>query len=399
MHIKQFTGYSIKDVTERMKEELGPDALILNSRKIDHGGVLNSMGRELYEITAAVDTEPQMQHDESAHGQSVYGDSVRSTVRVSRSGAGLQAPANDGFAPALKEDLEQFRSEVDALRSSLKEVAGQLKPVKEPPVDHAVMELHNLLIENDVDPKIAAALLEGLQTTPQKRSSRTSKGLKEQVHAAVARRIKVAPAMGQKRRSRRIVALVGPTGVGKTTTIAKLASLQKLVHHAEVALISADTYRIGAVEQLSTFAQITDVPFEVASKPADLQLLLRKFERCDVVYIDTVGRSQRMEKEIEELRWMIDTADPDEVHLVISTTSSRRTMVDIVDRFAALQPNRLVFSKLDEAATMGGILSVLDRHRLQISYVTTGQTVPYDILEADAMQLAAMVLGGGLARA
>lgn len=394
MRIKHFTGMSIKDVTDRMKSELGPDAVILSSRKLEQEHTLNGIGSDLYEITAAIDAVPETT---AVPARAMHG--VRSDLRSVSTGVSEPFPSPAAVMPDLREDLQQFRSEVDALRSSLKEVAGQMRPARLHPVEPANNEILNLLLENDVEPRIAEELVAAVGPPPSKRSPRSGKGWKDQLITTIAKRIRTASAPRQGRKSQRVIALVGPTGVGKTTTIAKLASLQKLVHHAEVGLISADTYRIGAVEQLHTFADITDIPFEVAAKPSDVHRILNRLSHCDVVFIDTVGRSQKMEKEIDDLREMIDTADPDEVHLVVSTTSGRKTMVDIVHRFAALKPNRLLFSKLDEAAALGGILSVVDQHRLQVSYMTTGQNVPYDILEADATQLASMVLGGGLASA
>jgi flagellar biosynthesis protein FlhF len=187
--------------------------------------------------------------------------------------------------------------------------------------------------------------------------------------------------------------------VGKTTTIAKLAALSKLSHGCNVGLISADTYRIGAIEQLRTFAGIADIPMEVVYEPSDMGPALARFQDKDVVYVDTVGRSQRGEKDLAELKQFLDASGPDEVHLVLSAPTGVPTQLEVVDRFRTLQPNRLLFSKLDEVAAAGPLARVARETGIPLSYVTTGQTVPDDILQADARGLATMIYTGALPHA
>jgi flagellar biosynthesis protein FlhF len=195
------------------------------------------------------------------------------------------------------------------------------------------------------------------------------------------------------------VVLVGPTGVGKTTTIAKLAAIHKLLHKKSVGLISTDTYRIGAIEQLKTFAAIADIPMEVVYKPAELPGALRRFHGRDLVLVDTVGRSHRSKKEIAELGKYIDALNPDETHLVLSASTAPKAINDMVERFKVLKPNRLLFTKLDEAASLGPLLNVLSRQQLSVGYVTTGQRVPDDILAVEPAHLASMIYSGATAHA
>jgi flagellar biosynthesis protein FlhF len=196
-----------------------------------------------------------------------------------------------------------------------------------------------------------------------------------------------------------IVAMVGPTGVGKTTTIAKLAAIAKLVQQHDVALISADTYRIGAIEQLRTFAAIADIPMEVAYTPGEMKLALKKHRSRDLILVDTMGRSQRGKKEIAELAKFLESTGADEIHLVVGAQTSESTLAEVVDLFMPAHPDHLILSKVDEAASLGAILNVTNGSRLPISYVTYGQNVPDDIAIADAGELARMIYQGAMANA
>jgi len=192
------------------------------------------------------------------------------------------------------------------------------------------------------------------------------------------------------------IALIGPTGVGKTTTIAKLAANFKLREKKKVGLITIDTYRIAAVDQLRTYASIIGVPLEVISQPQDMAKALAKCAHCDVVLIDTAGRSQRDDPKLEQLSAFIAAADPHEVHLVLSSTCTQSALMDIVDRFNRLRVDRIIFTKLDEAVTFGVLLNVTRKVNKKLSYFTTGQEVPHQIEPGRSDRLAALVLGEGI---
>lgn len=192
----------------------------------------------------------------------------------------------------------------------------------------------------------------------------------------------------------RVIALVGPTGVGKTTTVAKLAATYKLRHNKKVGLITSDTYRIAAVEQLKTYAGIIGLPLEVANTPDEMRAAIEKLGSCDLIVVDTAGRSQNDQRRIEELAEFAAAAQPDETHLVLSTTVGENVMRKTADRFRALRPDRCILTKLDEAVTTGPIAGLCDRIGLPLSFVTLGQEVPDDIEPARADRLARCVLDG-----
>jgi len=191
----------------------------------------------------------------------------------------------------------------------------------------------------------------------------------------------------------RVIALVGPTGVGKTTTIAKLAAHYKLEKKRRVGLITIDTYRIAAVDQLRTYAQIIGVPLEVVSNEQAMRDAIRDASDCDVVLIDTAGRSQRDDPRLSQLASMLEAASPHEVHLVLSSTATQPVLLDVAERFGRLPINHVLFTKLDEAVSFGVLVNVARKVGRRLSYLTTGQEVPHQIEPGSAQRLASLVMG------
>lgn len=192
------------------------------------------------------------------------------------------------------------------------------------------------------------------------------------------------------------VALIGPTGVGKTTTVAKLAASFKLRHGRKVGLITADTYRIAAVDQLRTYANIIGLPLQVVLTPADMRQAVRSFSDCDVILIDTAGRSQRDHSRLEELRAFLDAASPHEVHLVLSSTASEKVLLQESEAFGAVGVDKIVLTKLDEAVSFGMLVNVIRKVGKELSFFTTGQEVPDHIELGRPDRLAELILGGEL---
>jgi flagellar biosynthesis protein FlhF len=273
------------------------------------------------------------------------------------------------------------------------EVAAHLKYSKMPTLPEHLKHAYASLVEQEVDEVVAAELTQRVYRTLGEDHLNNKESVDDCLLNEIALMFPLVPADTITKRPK-VVALVGPTGVGKTTTIAKLATVSKLVNRQDVALISADTYRIGAIEQLRTFAAIADIPMEVVYKPSEMKTALAKFREKDIVFIDTVGRSQRVKKEITELARFVNAANPQEVHLVLSASSSTRVVREVIANFRPTAPNRVIFSKLDEAVTFGQLLNIAQSTGLPVSFLTTGQSVPDDISVADNMQVAKMVYTG-----
>ena len=191
-----------------------------------------------------------------------------------------------------------------------------------------------------------------------------------------------------------VLALIGPTGVGKTTTVAKLAATAKLRHGKRVALITSDTYRIAAIEQLKTYASIIGLELRIANSPEEMSRQIDSLREIDLVVIDTAGRSQNNHARLDELGQLIAAARPDETHLVLSSTVGDNVLRKTAERFMSLGPDRCILTKIDEAVTTGMIAGMSERIGLPLSFVTVGQEVPDDILPARADRLARAVLDG-----
>lgn len=189
------------------------------------------------------------------------------------------------------------------------------------------------------------------------------------------------------------IALVGPTGVGKTTTLAKLAATFKLRLDKNVGLITCDTYRIAAVDQLRTYADIIGLPLEVVLSPEEMERSLRNMAGCDVILIDTAGRSQNDSGRIRELRGFVAAAAPHQVHLVLSGTASQRVLLQEASAFAEVGVQKVVLTKLDEAVSFGMLVNVIRQVGKELSFFTTGQEVPDHLEIGKAERLAALVLG------
>lgn len=239
------------------------------------------------------------------------------------------------------------------------------------------------LIKNGVSEHIAESMLHGCDDSP----NSAIKALERRIACCGADKVY---------RGQRRIALVGPTGVGKTTTIAKLAAWHQVHEGKKVALMTLDTYRIGAVEQLATYARILDIPMEVALCPEDGSALVSRHSDKDVILVDTVGRSQRNREHIDELAGFLRVVQPNEVHLVVSASSDSTARQEAVESFGTLNPTRMTLTKLDESSRLGCIAELAATSLMPFSYVTFGQDVPDDIAVAESSTLAQLAWEGSL---
>ena len=257
---------------------------------------------------------------------------------------------------------------------------------------------HAHLLEQELDSDLAARIINDVAKQFAGASSQPSDA--DVRHALEQRLVAILPsddedpfAMAPGANGARRIAFVGPTGVGKTTTLAKIAAQLKLKRGLRVGIVAADTYRIAAVDQLRTYAEILGLPVEVASSPKDAARACASLSDVDVILIDTAGRSQNDHMKISELRAFLASAAPDETHLVLSATASARTLARAAETFGAVGVNRIVLTKLDEAATFGTLVSLVERLGKRVSFFTQGQEVPDHIEIARSRRLAALILG------
>jgi flagellar biosynthesis protein FlhF len=287
-------------------------------------------------------------------------------------------------------------TEIGALKSLVSDLVRETRRSQVASLPDELLDTYQKLIEKEVAERIAQALI------AQVRSHLTGDRLQDR--EAIRRELacsleSMLPAAGPIRAAAfgepTSIALIGPTGVGKTTTIAKLAANFCLREHRKVGLVTIDTYRIAALEQLKTYAQIIDVPLEVATTPEQLKDAVARMADRDIILIDTAGRGQRDAIKIKELRGFFSAVRPHEIHLVLSSICSEGVLTETIDRFSEIGIDRVIFTKLDEAIGFGVILSCLQRANAGLSYVTTGQDVPDDIEVGESRRLAELILGDG----
>ncbi|MDF2572182.1 MAG: flhF, partial [Sporomusa sp.] len=251
--------------------------------------------------------------------------------------------------------------------------------------------LMDLLIKNDIEPLIAANLMKGL---PDEKSivGNDQSVIRNLLIDRIVNYLQKIDGIDVSPSGCKTVALIGPTGVGKTTTVAKLAANFALKEGYKVALITADTYRIAAVEQLKIYGDIIGVPIEIVYSPDELKAALYRHNDKNLVIIDTAGRSPSNHYQLAELQALLAVDPYIETHLVLSTTTKYKDALEIVNKFSVCSPQKFLFTKVDEASNLGTILNLLYHFPTTVSYMTTGQSVPDDIELASSAKLANMIL-------
>jgi len=375
MKLTKVEAASMQEALRKIRTTLGDDAMIVGTRTLRRGGVLGVGSKEVVEVYVA-DHRPQGPAAPGARPAAVSQPPV----------AGVKPPA--GAAPP--EELEVLSKSLAALRQEVRDLVREKEGVPDHPF---LRDAYGLLLEREVDSKLAARLVSQMERLP------LPVGLPDpaRVRAAVAAHLRKVfppnvPAPGSP--PPRVVVLVGPTGVGKTTTIAKLAARARLAGGQQVALITLDTFRIAAVDQLQKYAQIIGVPLAVASDPVEFRTAVSTFAKdgVDTVFVDSAGRSQRDELKMNELREFLRVLPGVEVHLVLSTTTGPRTLRSVAERFGAAGFQRVILTKLDESASFGTILEALVAIGKPVSFLTDGQNVPDDLMISDPERLADLVL-------
>lgn len=348
MQIKKYRANTIKEATAMVKDVLGPEAMIVATKKI------NGKGEEsLFEVSAVTtDNEP------NDMGATPFGE--------------------------LRSELMSIREMICLIDHS-----GSImeKIVTKP----SMVNLYAKLIRNGIHDQYVRVFFEKAGALDGRTSNHTN-GMKTKVIREIMQVIDVKGLFEQREGKQILSAFIGTTGVGKTTTIAKLAAHLMLKARKKVGLISVDSYRIGAIEQLKTYASILGIPCFPAFNKKDLVFALKKMEMRDVILIDTAGQSQYDRTRIEELKRMIGDDLEISSHLLLSVSTSESEMNRAAINFGSLKCQSYIFTKIDESERCGALINQIMKRRLPISYITTGQNVPEDIEKADKEKIFNLIL-------
>ncbi|HEX8322531.1 MAG TPA: flagellar biosynthesis protein FlhF [Tepidisphaeraceae bacterium] len=405
MQLQTFQGSTMAEALQRVKTTLGMDAVILHTRVVHHKRWMGLKRVEVHEITAGRGVNvvkrqlparpapepvkrPAPTPLQRQAAQVVFESNQARAAQAARPKTLLETPAASNVA------LVGLTQEVSQLKCMMKDLVTQVRTHKSPQVPEELFDQYMGLIENMVADEVAVEITKSLKKELRPEMLSNKALVREKLAEHLEKLIPVAgPIVRTKTVGPHIVALIGPTGVGKTTTIAKLAANLKLREKRRVGLITIDTFRIAAIDQLKRYADILATPLKVVGNPEDIKAAIESMSDCEYILIDTAGRSPKDSLKLIELKRFLDFAEPDEVHLVLSTTSSECSVELALEKFSEVRVDKLIFTKLDEAAQLGVVLNVVRKINKGLAYVTTGQDVPDDIEVGHGRRLANMILG------
>ncbi len=366
MKIRKYLSSDMKEGMARVKKDLGREAVILHSRRVKRKGILGYFTPRQIEIIAAVDPKPK------------------------------EAPANGLMLQKFNEkekEMSAMAEEIEALKSRVMEISTETSQDnqdegagKKTTRKKSSSYWRTYLEHHDLDPNLLEEIFieaESDAAGPGRMShSKMAEILKEKAAG------KIICTNGCNSRTQ---VFIGPTGVGKTTTLAKLAARLALQENEKVGLITIDHYRIGAVDQLQAYSEIMELPLEVVMAPQDLFKSMMRLEGCDRILVDTAGRSTGSKEQLEDLASYIDMLLPADIHLVISATTRRQDVSHIAESFKKLKYNRLIVTKLDETNVYGAVMNSSYYTKMPLVYLTDGQRVPEDLQLASELDVAGLL--------
>ena len=423
MVIKKFIGKTEEEATASAKKELGESLVIMNVRQVNPKGIFSFLKEKQVEVTVALEEEREKTRLER-------GDAERKAVQqvakvVEQKGLLLNAQNNassieqklDSLQTLLEKQLKKNEAEEQekqdrqpgkvAVEEKKDDPAGQTaEPAVEDPKaeeerrksreqEKFIRLLYNTMIENEVDEKYANQILEEVDKSrkPNTPFDYILANIYQKIVLNFGKSEGITPAQS----GPKVVFFIGPTGVGKTTTIAKLASSFVVGEKKKVALLTADTYRIAAAEQLRTYAQILEVPFQVIYSPEELVEAVEGLKEYDYILVDTSGHSHRNEEQLSRMKEYLEIMEEKaqtQAFLVLSANTKYKDLLKIADNYKEIADYQLIFTKIDETTTLGSLLNVKLHMGTPIAYVTYGQNVPNDIECFNPQKTVKQLLGG-----
>jgi flagellar biosynthesis protein FlhF len=380
MKIKTYIAENVQEAFYKIKNDLGKDAVILQTKYIRRRGLLGLFSKPMVEVIAANELE--------APSKSAK-DSIKPVLNLP-----------GGSLPYVKENslenINEIKTGLDEVRNMLKDLyIAQTQQTKRQgkKLPTPLKVFYDRMISMEVDKGLVEKLIDSAHRSLEKEGftdkTRIARTLKNEIISYIEKTNPIS--LTDKEQS--IIAFVGPTGVGKTTTIAKLAANFALYDKKRVALVTSDTFRVGAIEQLKTYGEILDIPVEVIYSPEDVKGIINRLKGYDFVLIDTMGSSPNNKMQIKKIRGLLDNICPTEIHMVISATTKSKDLEEILNNYRELNYRKIIVTKIDETRSYGLILNAINLTSCALSYITTGQNVPDDIKVATPETIADMILG------
>ena len=411
MIIKKFQGKTEADAIEQAKKELGSNVVIMNVKNVKRKGLFAFLKPQKVEVTAAIEEESEravyvkkeepVKEEESVpvpvnKAQPIFSEETIRQFELSASAKVKETESTE--TRAIEEKLDNLQN--------LLEQKLQAKEVETPQAETAADEksaeiikfeklLYNKMIENEVNETYANQIIEEMEKNikPNMPFEQALANIYQKIILKFGKPEMITPA----KTGPKVVFFIGPTGVGKTTTIAKIASKFSVEGKKKVALLTTDTYRIAAAEQLRTYANILEVPFRVIYSIEEIQNALKDLKDFDYIFVDTAGHSHKNETQKANMNSFIHAVDDSvekEAYLVLSATTKYRDLLSIADSYSEMTDYKLIFTKLDETITLGNLLNLKLYTGAPLSYVTCGQNVPDDIEQFNPQKTVKLLLGG-----
>lgn len=403
MIIKRYLVSNMNEALTRIRYELGKDAIIISQRKVRKPGIKGLFSGKLIEVTAAVENSSNEVKNNQKKDEE-FQDSLESIKKIMQDEVAIELKKDE--TQNIKSKISENNNNLDKDCYKVIEKKSEINTNSEvASVYKEVTELKTLLNkiikntskdqEKDRDPlEDKLDKLDIDEEFYEEIINLTRGNLNENIdEQEVLRKIFEESILEATESLSGRVVLIGPTGVGKTTTIAKLAGRLALIEKKNVGLITVDTYRIGAIEQLKTYAEIMNIPFRVVITIKEMQEAIKSMENCDIVLIDTTGRSSKNAMQISELRAFVQKANPDHISMVISATTKNKDIKGILEGYSALEYDNVIITKLDETTVYGSLYNIAKRANKPINFITTGQNVPDDIKIPTNKVIARFILG------
>ncbi|MBQ8625269.1 MAG: flagellar biosynthesis protein FlhF [Agathobacter sp.] len=416
MTINKFQGKTKEEAIEKAKLEFGPNAVIMNVKEVKPKGFLSVFKSPTYEVTAAIEDKENLANPMSA----LMPQAKLSNINLSADEKidipqpqrtlerEMQAPFSQTMAEMTQRaaeqpvsDERQFKERLDSLSDMLEQKLSA--PIQEDSVRKSasteelnfVRILYTTLIKNEVNEKYVNQILDEVEKFI--RPGNNVDLILPNIYQKLILKFGQPKTIELSGKKPNVIFFIGPTGVGKTTTIAKIASKYKVEYNRKVAFITADTYRIAATEQLRVYANILDAPMSIVYTVEEMNEAIEKYMDYDLIFVDTAGFSHKNEQQREDMKKLLQGVNEEyrrEVYLVLSATTKYNDLLDIVDIYREISDYKLIFTKLDETSSYGNLLNIKLYADADLSYVTTGQNVPDDIEVFDTQKIVKQLLGG-----